>query len=275
MKIDLRIHSVPKFGRSLISAKTEDVFAHTSSYARPFVAVVVDGHGDPEVNATTHVLARYIARQLRDRAELPERELCHVINQDVLKQFAPSKAGAVATRIVVTEDTLTVLSVGDCRLYRFTPDNPCAFEQLTKDHHPDQPEEYRRLFPHISPQNPNSSFFFLPPLGAPKQLVRAFRDERGRKTISGLRVTRSFGDPEMFPLVLCAPEVKTIPLEASRRHLFALCSDGGVAIVEKVFSAVRSRPGILLNELHHLVRCYTSSEPEDDVTIMLIEIVRK
>lgn len=275
MKIDLRVHAVPKDGRGLIGTKSEDAFAHTSSYARPFVAVVADGHGDPEVNEDTCTLARYVARHLRDQAEAPAWNVCHVINQNVLRQFARSKAGAVATRVKITENELTVLFVGDCRLYGFTPDKACAFEQLTEDHHPDHPEEFRRLVSCVYPSMKDSPFLFLPPSGTPNRLVRTFRDEFGRTHMRGLCVTRSFGDPEMSPLVICVPEVKTIPLDPSKRHLFALCSDGGVGVVERVFSSVQSRSGILLDELRHLVCHYTPTKPEDDITILLIEISPK
>lgn len=275
MNIMVRIHTVPKYGRKISGARSEDVFAHTSSYARPFVAVVVDGHGDPEVNEETYALARYVARELRDRADASALNLCEAINQNVSKRFAHSKAGAVATRVTVSENELTVLFLGDCRLYRFTPGNATAFDQITEDHHPNHPEEFRRLSLCVYPPVTDSPFFFLPVRGTPNHLARAFKDEFGRTQMRGLCVTRSFGDPEMSPLVICVPEVKTIPLDPSKRHLFALCSDGGVGVVERVFSFVQSRPGILLDELRHLVCHYTPTEPEDDITILLIEISPK
>jgi serine/threonine protein phosphatase PrpC len=273
MKIDLRVLSIPKSGRKLIGARSEDAFAHTSFCARPFVAVVADGHGDPEVNTETYLLARSVAQQLRDHTNLPEWALCQSINQNIVSRFSASKAGAVATRVKMTENELTVLFVGDCRLYRFTPSRACAFEQLTEDHHPDHPGEYGRLFPCVNPQVKNSPFLFLPLMGTPSQLVRVFKDEFGKTHIRGLRVTRSFGDPEMSPLVIPVPEVKTIPIESSKRHLFALCSDGGAGVVERVFSSVQSRPGILLDEMHHIMCCRTPPEPDDDTTIMLIEVL--
>jgi serine/threonine protein phosphatase PrpC len=224
------------------------------------------------VNKETYALARYVACELRDRADAPAVDSCEVINRNVSKLFARSKAGAVATRVKITENELNVLFLGDCRFYQFTPDGARAFERMTEDHHPDHPEEFRRLSPRVYPLMEDSAFFFLPVRGTPNRLARVYKDEFGRTHIRGLCVTRSFGDPEMSPLVTCVPEVKTFSLDSSKRHLFALCSDGGADIVECAFVAACEFKSVSLDKFLHLVQMYTPTEPSDDVTIMLIEL---
>lgn len=273
MKVNIRVHAVPKGGRIFSETKSEDSFAHTPLEAVPFVAVVADGHGDQEVNEATCAFSQFIATELCHRLTKSPQQTCEDLQQDVMERFTDCTSGAVTTRVVIDEDQLTVLYVGDCRLYRFTPNNSMVYEQLTEDHHPDHPGEYQRLFPLTIPQDLQSKFALFPwsdPF--PKRLVTNGKNAHGKTTVRMLAVTRSFGDMDMRPLVISEPDVKTIEFDSHARHIFALCSDGGTDIVEQTFAAVRNQPDVLLDELHRLVQVNTPPKPGDDVTILLIEL---
>ncbi|MCX6714651.1 MAG: PP2C family protein-serine/threonine phosphatase [Candidatus Uhrbacteria bacterium] len=290
MKIDVRLHAVPKKGRDFSRTNSEDVCVYTDPAVRPFIAVVADGHGDvrTEVNVQTIQLARYVAHELCDQAGVPVQEVCANIQRRVAEKFCKIHSGAVATRIIVEEGRLHVAYLGDCRLYQWVPDASSwwqrfvnklrgrlfPFVQITHDHHPNHPEEYARLFPLVYPQVKDPAFSFYPIDSTDPQQLAAF----GGETTSGLNmrflaVTRSFGDPDMRPIVISEPDEKTIAFDSSARHIFALCSDGGAEVVEKVFRLVRKwKYAGTLDNILLVLKAMTPQEPVDDTTILLIEL---
>lgn len=269
MKVDVRVHSVPKGSRTYSNTKSEDAFCHSDVHELPFAVAIADGHGDQDENASTCLLSAMVARLLCDKLVLSPEVLCDVIQECVHDKFFKQKNGAVATRVLFDSHGFQVMYVGDVRLYRFTPCEENAFEQLTEDHHPSHPGEFVRLTPLLyhPDKNPKGKFGLFP-IGseAPQRLMG------GTDKLHSIMVTRSFGDPDMRPAIVSEPDVKTIALASNARHIFALCSDGGTDVVETVFKSVCVQPEVSIDDLLGLVRLHTSPEPDDDTTIMLIEL---
>ena len=186
-------------------------------------------------------------------------------------ETAPLPRVRFSKRIVSRLRTLAiVVSIASLR------NSTSGFEQLTEDHHPDHSLEYARLAPlwHDTKTNPTSRFYFVPsgPVTSAR-IMTELKTASGQRYLRGTAVSRSFGDPEMRPCVISEPDVKTIPFDPSTRHIFALCSDGGIPSVEQAFLAARDQSNISLDDLFMRVRLHTSPQPEDDVTVALIELL--
>ncbi len=266
MKIAVRTHAVPKGARQWAGTISEDAFHHNDVNERPFIAAVADGHGDPKQNTSTCELAALVARMLCDRKILDAGALCDIVQEAIEEEFVACKSGAVATRVLMDDGGFQVMCVGDVRLYRFLPEGEDDFEQITVDHHPGNPIERERLEPMLyHPQtNPKGNYVFYP--------IGSENPTRIMGGTCAIMVTRSFGDPEMRPALISDPSVCIAVLDTSVRHIFALCSDGGSETVERACVAAREKNECSLDEFHRLIQLYTSPEPKDDVTILLIEL---
>lgn len=266
MQIAVRTHVAPKGARQYTGAKSEDAFYYNDPAERPFIAAVADGHGDAKQNVSTYELAALVAHMLCDRKILDVGALCDIVQEAVEEDFAACKSGAVATRVLIDEGGFQVMCVGDVRLYRFVSEGEDDFEQITIDHHPGNPVERERLEPLLyHPQtNPKGNYIFYP--------IGSEHPTRIMGGTCAIMVTRSFGDPEMRPALISDPGVCVAPLDTNMRHVFLLCSDGGIEIVERVCVAARESSHVSLDEFLRLVQIYTPPEPGDDVTILLIEL---
>ncbi len=259
-----------------------------------FFVAVADGHG-LEMDAdgktmrrspTIATFARAVACGLSKRfGEIPDPSLFpdhfDAVAADVETIFRPMMevelpercvdGGAVASCVAVTDTAVHLAQTGDCRLYVALPSWTGGFRRLSHDHNGDNPREIERLAPLLRSRafrfSPRPSGDGLPslPRGTPDSLYR----REGDVYVGGLQPTRVFGDWEYLPAVTHAPECRTYGLsQFAHGELFALCSDGGNALVEATFQQFRGRTSI--TPLARIADYTRSLLPHrgDDVTIV-------
>jgi serine/threonine protein phosphatase PrpC len=266
-----------------------------------FFAAVVDGHGivrdanDACVkDERVAKFAQMVASALHDHHRAindPTRfaEVFDFTAADVDPEFKPMlyqcdannrvlvSVGAVATCLAVDDRIIHVAHTGDCRLYVAKSSGATGHDLLTPDHNGWNQSEKKRIAPLLG-----STFVLLenrrqhPPWGPPRLYYRKYGFPYG-----GLEPTRSFGDWVYHPVVIHTPELQQID---TTKHdpltVYALCSDGANAIVERIFLNMRSeRKQIPLDELARrarwmIERSGQSIRVTDDVTIVFFRMTK-
>lgn len=252
---------------------------HTSQDAHfvgvsPFgtVVVVVDGHS---ASRDYNRVVRY-ARELADElghsfcslTNEPSSDMIQTICQRTQSRLSDlvrdTTVGAVATIALITNDGITTVQVGDCVIMRYLSSGPMASARITRPHNPDNPLEMDRLKP-------------IYRAGAFRPLCD---DESvGRDGVVPTRIfhvaskvsvqfSRSFGDFDFYPAVICDPEVTTLPYPESGEIIYAVCSDGGVSTAIQTFRVYRESNTLTIASQ------MVPTRPDDDVTVVFARVLR-
>ncbi|OGL96604.1 hypothetical protein A2318_02935 [Candidatus Uhrbacteria bacterium RIFOXYB2_FULL_45_11] len=221
---------------------SEDAYAVAQALDQTFAASVVDGHGFHTQATEVADFAQFVALQLVDRMKqcvdsdvIPKwfDEVQHKVED----RFPNQSVGAAAACLVVDASfLLRVAYVGDCRLFRYTPECVEGVEWMTKDHTPECVDERLRL----EACGQFGKFRIIrhgadvPLFAIPEQRLH-FVDGPIGCSEESLSYTRGFGHSRFRPALTHVPEIRSIELVRDTPNLFALCSDGGTKIVRRVF----------------------------------------
>lgn len=235
------------------------------SEGEPFVAVVADGHGREvdeqgcyfEKSTTVAQFAQDVATGVCERVRYlphPGRfpKVFDQVSDVVTRQYRPLTervgafaqlhVGAVASCVLVQDNTIHLAQTGDCRLLRTTSGWKGGFLLLSRDHNCDNIDEVVRLRPllqtgafRIAPAVPSMLLESFPNRGFDRLFRR--NPDTGSYT-QYLEPTRVFGDWEFLPAVTHEPECREFPFSS---ELYALCSDGGSWVVKETFASLRGQ----------------------------------
>ena len=243
-----------------------------------FFADVVDGHGDPMHSTAIVRFAEFIAVELAEQFMTVKDvdvfpELFDVVNAKAEDKFGEvSLCGAVAMCVAIKEakPELVVAWAGDCRLYRYVPENMYRNFQLTADHNAHNPAEAARIRPLCSPDGVNVVVYGYD--ADHLQLMRLAKEERHGR-IMMIIPTRGFGDCDFHPVFTHVPEVRKIAFDPTHFNLFALCSDGGADVVREVFRNLGSNARELssldiMQVIQKTADMCVPKNPKDDITIV-------
>lgn len=221
---------------------SEDAYAVVQAPDQTFAASVVDGHGFHTQKTEVADFAQFVASQLVDRMkQRADSEFIpkwfDEVQHEVEDQFPNQLVGAAAACLVVdTSFLLRVAYVGDCRLFRFSPEHFEGVERMTKDHTPERTDEKQRLAECC--QFGNFRIIrhgtHIPLFVTPEQRLH-FVDGPIGCSRESLSYTRGFGYSRFRPALTHEPEIRSIELVRDTPNLFALCSDGGTKVVRHVF----------------------------------------
>ena len=270
------------------AAVSEDASLVLNKPGQSFFATVVDGHGFKERHLDVAEFARFIAAELADSyAREPSEdaipEIFAEVDRTVAERFESRSLVAVAACVTVVDGPkpkVTIAHAGDCRLYRFSSDAVHGYQLLTQDHRVDNEEESARLKPLL-----HSGKFRIIDRGFGAfaldfaKLRLQYREPSLGWSREQIAVTRGFAGLHAFrPALTSEPDVTSFTLNPERPFLFALCSDGGKRIVQRVFEELRDEenPSVIsLQDLKHKALAKLAAKQgqlKHDLTIIFIRV---
>lgn len=277
MKVQYTVVAAP-YKKATISEDAHRIIQNTQI---PFFAVVVDGHRSGAVSKS--VVAQYsffIAHVLGDeysRLSDPKKyaQIFDTIHERLEREFPKIGAGAVVSCVSIHDDKLYLAQTGDCRLYvsssndKFGSGSIC----LSNDHIGENLAESARIHPYVM-----SGDFALKSDEDPRYTeLRLWRKQGDGWAYGSLQPTRAFGDHEFRPAITHKPETRVFDLSDHKDQIFALCSDGGNAIVREAFAARRVEDE-KKNSLEFMTQVAERAQPrlnDDDVTIVFFKVSKE
>lgn len=267
MQIKYTVVATPKKGRDTAKEISEDAYACAPEDMQPFIAVVVDAHG--QSNRVAADLAQFIANRLVELyvsidTVVSFSQLFLIVQKEVVEHFATFLNGAVATCLIIDRDKVTIAQVGNCRVYSLDATSAeCV--ALTQDHSVSNPVETKRLQPFFE----NGTFV---PVVYNNAWRLSFNQKKEKPSAISLVSTRGFGNPDFHPAFTYVPEVRTFALDPTASYLFALCTDGGVQTVLRTALWAKTICITSLEGIAGIANRKIPEDPEDDLLILLIEI---
>ncbi len=265
---------------------SEDACVVLNEPGQPFFATVVDGHGwnerRIEIAGFAQFVANELAKQFAGKSEEVFPEIFAEVEKSVSRKFDNRTIVAVATCVSVVDGPMpkvTIAHAGDCRVYRFSAEASHGCEIHTRDHRVSDKKEEVRLTPFVQSGN-----FRIVDLGyghisfGLEKLRLQHRDSPAHWSRESLAVTRGFGLCAFHPALTPQPDVTSFTLNPERTFLFALCSDGGRKIVQKVFEQLRKENDAVshsleaLKEMAEMRLMQTHGTPKHDTTIIFFRV---
>ncbi len=262
-------------------AISEDAHRTIQREGVPFFAVVVDGHRSGHVSKSAAAqFSFYIAQLFGDVYGMvldPNKfgQIFDEVHNRVERAYPKFGAGAVVSCVAIHESRLYLAQTGDCRLYvnaidyQFGSGSIC----LSEDHIGENPSEAARI-----KSLAESNRFALMSGDDPRDTEMRLHYRDGDKWSYGsLQPTRAFGDHEFRPAITHKPEIRVFDLSRFEGKIFALCSDGGNAIVRSTFRSMAfwaKEGGFSVEYACEYAERIEPMMNDDDVTIIFFKVTK-
>ncbi|MFH1711973.1 MAG: hypothetical protein ABH846_01925 [Patescibacteria group bacterium] len=215
---------------------------------------VIDVHGvskpndkklDLALNAEKRRFARYIESEFAIACyRFGDPQKLNRVFSEITKMiditFSDGHFGAAVAGCVIDEDGVTIVHLGDSRVYAFDPDITKGYRQLTVDHNPANPVELARLR-ELDPKQESFRVIVHPivkrPIRADNVELRLhYVNGQGKESDQSIAMTRGFGDKLFRPAFCQLPEINWWPHNRfPPEAILAVCSDGASQAVEDTF----------------------------------------